>query len=193
MAGTVSQAAFCVAYARMAMRARWPAAVLAGSIAFALATLGLRWLPLALVPLAAIAVLSLLLATRLMPAVAVGPRASVRLSWWDLPARMVVTTVFVVLLTGIASMLGPRLTGLLAPFPLYGAMLCGFTHALEGPARAAGVLRGLLLGLYCFIGFFVVLAALLERTGVVLAFTVAAAVALAIQGVALWILRRHLT
>jgi len=103
---------------------------------------------------------------------------------------MVVTTGFVVLLTGVASLLGPRLTGLVTPFPLYGMMLSGFTHALEGPARAAGALRGLLLGLYCFTGFFFVLAALLERAGVALAFTAAAAVALAIQSLALWALRR---
>jgi hypothetical protein len=193
MAGTVSQAAFCVAYARTAMRAHWPLAALAGSIAFALATLALRWLPLSFVPLAALAVLSLLLSTRLMPALAAAPRAAAPLPWWDLPARIVVTTGFVVLLTGVASLLGPRLTGLVTPFPLYGMMLSGFTHALEGPARAAGALRGLLLGLYCFTGFFFVLAALLERAGVALAFTAAAAVALAIQAAALWTLRRAAT
>jgi hypothetical protein len=41
---------------------------------------------------------------------------------------------------------------------------------LEGPPRAAGVLRGLLLGLYGFVGFFFVLAALLERAGITPAF-----------------------
>jgi hypothetical protein len=193
MAGTVSQAAFCVAYAHTAMRARWPLAVFAGSIAFALATVTLRWAPLSLVPLAVVAVLSLLVSTRLMPALAAAPRAAVPLPWWDLPARMVVTTGFVVVLTGVASLLGPRLTGLVTPFPLYGAMLTGFTHALEGPARAAGVLRGLLLGLYGFIGFFFVLAALLEPGGVTLAFTAAGVVALTIQGLALWTLRRDVT
>ena len=131
MAGTVSQAAFCVAYARTAMRAHWPLATLAGSIAFALATLALRWLPLSLVPLAALAVLSLLLSTRLMPALAAAPRAAAPLPWWDLPARMVVTTGFVVLLTGVASLLGPRLTGLVTPFPLYAAILVSFTQSLD--------------------------------------------------------------
>jgi len=191
MAGAVSQAAFCVAYACAALRAHWPLAVVAGSAAFALATLALRWLPLALVPLAAVAVLSLLVATRLMPTLAAAPRPAAPLPWWDIPARMVVTTGFVLLLTGVASLLGPRLTGLVTPFPLYGAMLTGFTHALEGPARAAGVLRGLLLGLYCFIGFFFVLTALLERTGIAPAFAAAGAVALVIQGAALWRLRRR--
>lgn len=191
LAGTASQAAFCLAYARTALRARWPAALAAGSLAFALATLAFRWLPLSLVPLAVVAVASLLAARALMPPSTAPSRAGASLPWWDLPARMVVTTAFVLLLTGVASELGPHLTGLVTPFPLYAAALVVFTHALEGPARAAGVLRGLLLGLYCFVGFFFVLALLLERAGIALAFSAAAAVALAVQGAALWVLRHQ--
>jgi hypothetical protein len=191
MAGTVSQAAFGLAYARTALRARWPLALTAGSLAFALSTLALRWLPLSLVPLAVVAVGSLLASRALMPPSAAPARAGAALPWWDIPARMVVTTAFVLLLTGVASQLGPRLTGLVTPFPLYAAVLVVFTHALEGPARAAGVLRGLLLGLYCFVGFFFVLALLLERSGIAPAFVAAAAVALAVQGGALWVLRHH--
>jgi hypothetical protein len=191
MAGTVSQAAFCLAYARTALRLRWPLALAAGSLAFALSTLALRWLPLPLAPLAVVAVASLLASRALMPPSAAPSRAGATLPWWDIPARMVVTTAFVLLLTGVASQLGPRLTGLVTPFPLYAAVLVVFTHALEGPARAAGVLRGLLLGLYCFVGFFFVLALLLERSGITPAFAAAAVVALAVQGAALWVLRHQ--
>jgi hypothetical protein len=191
MAGTVSQAVFCLAYARVALRARWPAALTAGTLAFALSTLALHWLPLSVVPLAVVAIASLLASRALMPPSAARSRAGAALPWWDIPARMVVTTAFVLLLTGVASQLGPRLTGLVTPFPLYAAVLVVFTHALEGPARAAGVLRGLLLGLYCFVGFFFVLALLLERSGIAPAFAAAAVVALAVQGGALWVLRHH--
>ena len=194
MAGTVSQAVFCLAYARVARHAHWPLALGAGGLSFALSTLALRWLPLSLVPLAVVAVASLLACRRLMPRVPparIAARAP--LPWWDIPARMVVSTAFVLLLTGVASHLGPRLTGLVTPFPIYAAILVAFTHALEGPARAAGVLRGLLLGLYCFVGFFCVLAALLERAGIAPAFAAAIAVALVIQGGALWLLHRGAT
>src|SRR6185503_8497679 len=47
-------------------------------------------------------------------------------------ARMALATVFVVALTGAAGTLGPRLTGLLAPFPLYASLLTVFAHALDG-------------------------------------------------------------
>lgn len=187
----MSQAAFSLAYALTAVRAHWPLALLGGVGAFALSTLVLTRLPLSLVPMTALAVASLLLTRRLMPTLTSAPRAAAPMPWWDIPARMLATTAFVVLLTAIASHLGPRLTGLLTPFPLYAASLVAFTHALEGPVPAGGVLRGLMLGLYSFVGFFLVLAALLERAGIAAAFAAAVGVALAVQGVALWALRHH--
>ena len=54
------------------------------------------------------------------------------------------------MLTASAGALGPRLTGLLAPFPLYAAVLTVFAHAFDGGDAAASVLRGLLLGLFAF-------------------------------------------
>jgi len=73
MAGTVSQAAFSLAYARTATHAYWPLALTAGGLAFALSTLTLRWLPLSLVPLAVVAVAALLACRRLMPEARRGP------------------------------------------------------------------------------------------------------------------------
>jgi len=124
-----------------------------------------------------------------MPRDSAGPRP-VRRPRWDIPARLVVTTAIVLLLTGLATALGPSLTGLLATFPLYGAVLAGFAHHLEGPGPAIRVLRGLLLGLFAFAGFFFVLALLIERANIAQAFAAAIAAALALQGGALWIMRR---
>ena len=191
MAGTVSQAVFCLAYARTAVHAHWPLALAAGSVAFAVSTVTLSWLPLALGWLAVVAVGSLLVARALMPRFSMPSRVAAEAPpAWDIPARMAVTTGFVLLLTGIASRLGPRLTGLITPFPLYAAALVVFTHALEGPAHAASVLRGLLVGLYCFTGFFFVLAVLLERVGMLAAFSAAIAATFAIQAGTLLLLRR---
>ena len=110
---------------------------------------------------------------------------------WDIPARMVVTTAIVLLLTGFATVLGPQFTGLLATYPLYGAILAGFAHHLQGPGPAIRVLRGLLLGLFAFAGFFLVLALSIEGTGIARAFAAAIAAALILQGWALWALRRE--
>ena len=110
---------------------------------------------------------------------------------WDIPARMTVTTALVLLLTGFATVLGPQLTGLLATFPVYGAILAGFAHQLQGAGPAIRVLRGLLLGLFAFAGFFLVLALSIERAGIARAFAAAIATALILQSGALWALRRE--
>ncbi len=109
---------------------------------------------------------------------------------WDLPARMVLATTFILLLTGLASALGPHLTGLIAPFPLYVSILTVFAHRLQGAASAINVLRGLLLGLFGFASFFLLLSRLLEPAGIALAFLTAIAAALALQGISLWAMQR---
>ena len=191
LAGAISQAAFGLTYGWLAFRWDWLPTVLASSLAFLASTIVLQHLTLPLVPLFLIVTVVLLVALRLMPERAEAANSVVEpLPSWDIPARMVVATVFVLLLTGVAPILGAQLTGLLAPFPLYAAILTVFTHQLQGPVPAALVLHGLLLGLFAFAGFFVMLAALLEWVGIVPAFVTAIATALAIQAASLWVLRR---
>jgi len=191
LAGTLSQTAFCLAYRWLALRSGWLLTLGAGCLAFAAATIALQYLTLPLLLLFLIVIAALALALHLMPggshvssAVAAPPPR------WDIPARMVIATTFVLLLTGVAPALGPRLAGLLAPFPLYAAILAVFAHRLQGPAAAAGVLRGLLLGLFAFASFFLALTLLLERASIALAFAVASVTALALQAGSLWLLRQ---
>jgi len=220
MAGAVSQAAFSVAYGWAAPRHGWPVTLAVSCLAFGASTAVLSSLALLPLPLFAIVVAVLVLAIYAMPACTRDPlepdavpgaqRARSRAARgvrgaagatpcantpppWDLPLRMAVATAFVILLTGIAPALGARLTGLLAPFPLYAAVLAVFAHHQSGPVPAVAVLRGLLVGLFAFAGFFLVLALLLERGGVAPAFAVAIALALAVQGAALWALQRTRT
>lgn len=189
LAGTTSQAAFCLAYGRLAHRDGWPLSFIAGTLAFAALTIGLQRLTLPLPLVTLLVVGGLLLALWLMPNYP-APAAVTRPPGWDIPLRMAVVTAFVLLLTGVAPSLGPRLTGLVTPFPLYGSAMAVFAHRLEGPAAGAGVLRGLLLGLFGFSGFFLALAALLQRVGVAAAFLVALAVVLGLQATSLVVLRK---
>ncbi len=188
LAGGISQATFCVAYGRLARRWHWPLALFGSSLLFAASTAALQHLDLPLMPLTLAVLAVLAVALRLMPASDEAPAAS--LPRWDIPARMGLATAFVLLLTGLAPALGPRLTGLLAPYPLYAAILAVFAHHLQGPIPAAGVLRGLLFGLFAFAGCFFTLAALLERGGIAVAFSAAIAVALAVQAGSLWAMQQ---
>ncbi len=89
-----------------------------------------------------------------------------------------------------ATALGPRLTGLLSPYPVFATVLAIFAHHLQGPRSAVSVMRGTLLGLFGFAGFFLVLSALIESAGIAPAFTAAVAVSLALQVSSLWVLWR---
>ncbi len=191
LAGGMSQAAFCLTYAWTARRLRWPLTLLASTLAFLVATVGLQRVSLPLAPLILAVVIVLALALKLMPRTWTTAPAPAAPPWWDVPARMAIATTFVVILTALAPLLGPQLTGLLAPFPLYATILAAFAHQQQGSPAAASVLRGLLMGLFAFTGFFAVLAALLDQVSIPLAFAAAIIVALVIQGTSLWVLRRR--
>lgn len=184
LAGTIAQAAFSVVYARVAFRAHWIFAVAMSSLAFAVVGTVLQRAPLSLAWFLPLVIAILTLALGLMPRGRDAQRTT-RLPRWDLPARMIVTTVIVLALTSAAPALGPRLSGLLATFPVYAGILTVFAHQQEGPAPAIQVLRGLLLGLYTFAGFFFVLGVTIDRFGIAIAFAAAILTALALHAASL--------
>jgi len=201
MAGAISQAAFCVAYAWTAQRWGWAVSLLAAAAGFAAVTVVLYAAALPGAGSFVVIIVALVVSLFLMPpsTASLGPSRpsgdlplngeEFRFPIWDLPARMVVATVFVVVLTTVAPLLGARLAGLLAPFPLYGSVLAAFAHRIQGAGPAVGVLNGLLLGLFAFSSFFLVLSLLLAR-GIALAFACAIVVALVVHGASLLIGRR---
>jgi hypothetical protein len=190
LTGGVSLAIFSASYAWLARRRRWPLALLVSSVLFLAATAGLQFVLIPLFPLFFTIILALLLALRLMPPPDRDLTAASALPRWDLPFRMIVATFFVVLLTGMAPVLGARLTGLLSTFPVFAATLTAFAHHQQGPDSAARVLRGLLMGLFSFAGFYLVLSTLLEPAGIGPAFGAAILTTLILQAISLWMIRR---
>src|SRR5207249_4229859 len=189
MAGAISQAAFCVAYAWTAQRWGWTVSLIAAAAGFVAITIGLNAVALPTAGFFVVIIVVIVVSLFLMPQPAPTRAEPIEFPAWDLPARMLVATVFVVVLTTIAPLLGARLAGLLAPFPLYGSVLAAFAHRLQGSGPATGVVRGLLLGLFAFSSFFLVLALLLPR-GVALAFACAVIVAVVVHGASLVVGRR---
>lgn len=185
LAGAMSQAAFALAYAWVALRFGWMACVAAATGAFAVATLVLDVLRGGAIVTLVLAVLALVVGLVVMPRRTPQSAERAVLPWWDIPARMVVATAFVVALTAAAPALGSRLSGLLSPFPVYAAVLCVFAHRLQGAGAAIAVMRGLLLGLFSFAAFFAAISVLLEPTGIAAAFVVAIGVTLVLQAASL--------
>jgi len=192
LAGGFSQAAFVLCYARLASRWKWLPTLAASILSFAVCTFILQRLTFPLIPLCLLVFLSFALAIRLLPHTTTPVVATDNLpARWDIPMRMVIATVFVLLITGLAPAFGPRLTGLISPFPIFTATLAAFAHHQYGLDATINVLRGLLMGLYAFASFFFVLAILLEPAGILTAFTVAILVVIGLQSISFWLLRRR--
>lgn len=186
--GTAAQACFCVGYARTGERFGWPAAFAAGTLAFAAGAAVLQIVTLPLTLLALLAIGALVLSARLIPRAPVR-RRPVAVPRWDIPARMAVATAIVVTLTTFAPALGPRLSGVLATFPVFAAVLAVFAHRVQGAFAARQVLWGLLIGLFGFIGFFLVIGMMITTLGIGLSFLAATLAALTIQGCSLWLVK----
>ena len=189
LAGVIAEAAFCLGYGWGARWFGWRSSFLAGTITFAAVAAALQQFELRLLPVFLGALAGLAVILLLMPRSG-GRFVAPPLPPWDIPARMAVATALVLVLTSIAPVLGAGLSGMLATFPVFAGTLTVFAHRLQGRGAALGVLRGLLFGLFSFVGFFPALAGLVERAGIATAFAAAIAASIAIQGGTLWLVRR---
>jgi hypothetical protein len=71
----------------------------------------------------------------------------------ELLYRILAATFMVYILTMLADFLGPKLSGLLAPFPIAGSILCYFTHLNYGADATIKIIKGFLTGLYGMLAF----------------------------------------
>ncbi len=187
--GAIGQVAFCVAYTRASARVGWRVALPVAALAFVVVGVVAPPLPAPVLfggLLASIA--AGLWATRDIPitvsTAAVAPP-------WDIPARVAVATLLVLGISTAAPLIGGRASGILATFPVYGAVLATFAHQLRSSADAAAVLRGLMTGLLGFGMFFLLLGLLLEATDLGIAFGAAGLAALVVQAITLPIMIRR--
>ena len=189
ISGGLSLVSYALTYAWLATKFRWPIALGGSFLVFATSTTLLQNFTFPLWPIFLVMVSAIVLGLVLMPREDVEPTHA-QPGPWDIPMRIFIGTSFILLLTGIAPLIGSRLTGLLTTIPLYVTILAVFAHRHQGAAAAAHVLRGLLYGMFAFAGFFIVLSLLIERTSLGAAFGSAILTALLVQGCTLLILRK---
>lgn len=183
--GLVALASFVVVFARVARRAGWLIAVLAGWTAFLAVALAFGQTSIPAGVGFALAAGAFALAPLLLPADPPEQDSPITgLPAWDLPARAVATALLVLGLTGAAAGLGPTLTGVLTPFPVSNTVLAAFVLVLEGPAQADTFLRGFLRGAFGFAAFCFLVAVLVIPLGPLAAFLLALCAALGAQWIA---------
>jgi hypothetical protein len=186
LVGQVSVCVFCLTYVLAARRMGWPASAGAAIAMFLAATAVWNTLDWTLGAAAGVllGVIALLTWRLPAPAAAAVPGAPPR---WDLPARMIIATLFVLVLTTAAIALGPQLSGLLSPFPVFGTVLAVFTHRHQGAAAAARLLRGIVVGSLAYGAFFVVTGLCVDVLPLPLTYLLACGAALSGSGLA-WFL-----
>ena len=189
ISGGISLVLYALTYAWLAKHFCWYVALFGSLTVFAISTTLLQNVAFPLIPIFLIVCAAIALGLKAMPKGDAETKEA-KPGNWDIPSRILIGTSFILFITGSASFLGPRLTGLLTTVPLYVTILTIFAHRHQGPAAAAHVLRGLLYGLFAFAGFFITLGLLIERTGIAVSFLSAIVVTLAIQGTSLFILRQ---
>ena len=188
LAGLLGVAAFALAYGWAALRAPWWIALAAGWAAFAIFTLFLHDLPWRPVPALIAAVIGFGVARIALPRLR-GEPVQTPPPAWDLPLRMAVAVALVITVTGLANVLGPRVSGALTPLPIATAILLGFTHAQQGATGAIAFLRGFLPAMWSFVLFCFVLTLALVPLGWALGFVAALAAQSCAQALILLALR----
>ncbi len=189
IAGLLGDAAFALGYGWLASRLPWPGCTLAGFGCFLIAALAMQ--PLTSGPvLILFGVVALLMLAMLrlapQPAEAVAAPPPPR---WDIPARVLVGTSIVLVITAAASTVGPHWSGVAAAFPVYVTVLAVFAHRFSGAPSAMAVVRGLQFGLFGTIVFFLVISTAVEQVGIGPAFVLAICATLAVQAVSIRLLR----
>jgi hypothetical protein len=189
LSGGISLVVYTLIYAWLAIYFRWPVAITCSLLAFSLSTTILQNFVFPLASIFLVVIVLIIVALQVMPRAVMIAEQETRPGRWDIPGRMLVGTSFILLLTGIAPLIGPRLTGLLATIPLYISILTVFAHHQQGSAFAVHLLRGLLYGMFAFAGFFLVLGLLIEKASLAVSFGTATLASLGVQGLTLLILK----
>jgi len=182
MLGVNAMSAFCVAYAKAsAGRSPWFSAA-AGLLACLVVTMIASSLPQQASAAAAITFPTLVLLVILS-----GRPSDVRARtsappWWDVPARMPVATLIVLLITAAAGWLGATWSGLLSTLPVYALVMGMFSHTHSGPHAAQTFLRGVTVGAIGAASFLLAVALLVERASLFATYSVAVVASIAVAG-----------
>ena len=189
IAGQVSLSLFCLTYAWLSVRYSWMMSVVAGWSAYLICVLALNMISISLAIVFVAVFTFVIIVYSVLPQIGtVG--SPVNLPAWEIPLRMVASTLLVISLTETAHILGPQLSGLLIPFPVYSSVLAVFTHKFQGSHTTVHLLRGVVAGSFSFAVFFLVIAGFIESWGIAASFSLAIIAAMLVHGAAFWILKK---
>jgi uncharacterized membrane protein (GlpM family) len=180
--GLVPTTAFYIAYVLSAKRFPWYLSALSGILLYSLVVAGISILPIG-TELTTILVPMILCAGVLTLGKRAGRDELISPPWWDIPSRMILATLLLILITTGASTLGSKWSGLLSPFPIFTSVMVTFSHRQGGPSAARRLIQGVSLGLFSYVAFFLVVRSLVESVNLPTVYGLATLVALLVNGI----------
>lgn len=180
LTGVISLIFFCYTYAQLSRRFHWLVCILTSYLVYVLTASLVQQINVPLIALYGLTLVCIGGVLGVFPAPAVHNVQPRRIPY-DLLIRMVVATLFVILITGLAHVLGPTWSGILTPFPIITSILAIFTHYLQGSNASILALRGLVSGLFGFTTFLFLQAFFLTELSIGLSFFLALLLNLAIN------------
>jgi hypothetical protein len=182
--GVVCLCAYLLAWGVMSAAAPWLLCLAVASLAFAGVAWTVQEIAFGLVSAAGLAAFCLVVTFVLLPAPAARTMPA-SLPWWDIPARMLATIALVGIISVTADLLGARLSGIVATFPVIVSVVGAFTHGRWGRDAMRQMLRGLAVSLLAFVAFFLVVGLTLPTAGLVHSYVSAVAAALFVSSLVL--------
>jgi hypothetical protein len=181
IAAIAASEAFNLAYAWTCRVARWPVALTAGLIAWALVAALLVRLPAGLAWSLAAACVAVTVSQAGLPRVE-GSIPAARAGWLDLSLRMLAGALLTLAVTTLSASMGAAWSGMLSVFPLLGIVLAVSAQRAHGADFVTLLMRGMVIGRASFAAFFCVAAWMLPRFDVLASFACGAVVAVIVQG-----------
>ncbi|MGA0555914.1 hypothetical protein ACO2Q8_04620 [Larkinella sp. VNQ87] len=172
MTGILALISFCFSYSVFSQTRNWPSTLLLAYVFYTVTAVIFYYLQLNLIVSYALVMGCILLALRFFPVPTAHP-PKIRQLPFDIPIRMLITTLFVLIVTGLANVLGPSWSGILTPFPIQTSILAVFSQILQGSYAAITALRGLVMGLLGFTTFLFLQAFFLPEFSVAVSFGLA--------------------
>lgn len=146
LVGQVALIVFSWVYAVAAMKTQWASALGTGTLSCLATGAVLTSFEIPLYVLLPLLIGVWTLASKFWPSYVIEPKIS-QIPRWELPARLLVTVVLIVTLTGAASFLGPRVAGALSTYPVIISVLGAFSQRRHGPHSTVAILHGLMQSL----------------------------------------------
>jgi hypothetical protein len=178
---------FGLVYSWACIRLGWLLALLSALLAWFILALTLAMITPSLGIALLIAICSLIITPLLLPRTKATAPPKTKLH--DLSWRMLVGALLTFSVTTLAAALGEVWSGILAVFPVIGLVLAVFTHNTLGPTHVTQIYRGMVKGLYSFVGFFLTLTLLLPKTSILIAALSSVVMAIVIQVIIQFIAR----